>query len=238
MASKKSTRSKPFGAILAIVGIVGVAALGYTVSRPAKVITLDPSAPPVAAAGVLRGNPDAPVLVVEFADFECPACAQFATVTEPDVVTRLIETGEVAFRFMDFPITESHPNSVAAHNAAQCGNEQGKFWEMHDQIFARQFEWNSQATRTPKKVLEEIARAAGLDVAKWEDCFDSGRMLPQIAANRKEGERLRVRSTPTFIIGDRMEVGVLSYDRFRELVTEAKVRAMAAESEARQAKTP
>lgn len=237
MASKKSTKAKPFGAILAVVAIVGVAALGYVASRPAKVVALDPNAPPVAAAGILRGNPDAPVLVVEFADFECPGCGQFATVTEPDVVTRLIETGEVAFRFMDFPLS-GHVNTVAAHNAGQCANEQGKFWEMHDQIFARQYEWNGQATRTPKKVLKEIAGTVGLDVAMWEDCFDSGRMLPQIEANRKEGERLRVGSTPTFIIGDRMVSEVLSYDRFREFVTEAKVRAMAAESEARQSKTP
>lgn len=239
MATKKRASSKSFPLILGGLAVAGVAALGFVLSRPTKTITLDASLPPVAAAGILRGNPDAPVQVIEFADFECPGCGQFATVTEPDVVSRLIETGEVAFRFIDFPLIDIHPNAVAAHNAGQCANEQGKFWPMHDQIFARQHEWNSQRTRTPKKVLEEIGKSVGLDMSAWNECYDSGRMLPQIQANRNEAIRLQVRSTPTFIIGDQMVADVLSYDEFRQHVTAAKVKKMAAESEARQAtKTP
>lgn len=237
MASKKRASSKSFGGIIAIIAVAGVAALGYVMSRPANVVTLDPSLAPIPAAGIIKGDPNAPVQVVEFADFECPGCGQFATVTGPDVMARLVATGEISFRFMDFPL-EMHLNAVAAHNAGQCANEQGKFWEMHDQIFLRQYEWNSQATRSPKRVFEEIARAVGLDISKWDDCFDSGRMLPQIAANRAEGMRLRVGSTPTFIIGDQMFAEGLTFDEFRQAVTAAKVKAMAAESEAMKSKAP
>jgi protein-disulfide isomerase len=223
VARKSSNNS--FGVILGGVAVVGVAVLGYVMARPAKTMTLDPATlPAVAAAGILKGNPDAPVQVLEFADFECPGCGYYASVTGPDVMKRLVETGEVSFRFFDFPL-DMHPNAIPAHNAAHCANEQGKFWEMHDLIFAGQFEWNTQATKNPKKLFKGYAQNAGLDVAKWEECFDSERMLPQILANRQEGARLRVNSTPTFIIGGRMVTGAIPYDQFRAYVLEAKVAA-------------
>ncbi len=232
MARKNTASSKSFGGVIAVVAVAGIAALGYVMSRPAKVLTLDAAMAPVNAAGVLRGDTNALVQVIEFADFECPGCGYFANVNEPDVVARLIETGEISFRFMDFPL-EGHRNTVPAHNAAACANEQGKFWEMHDAIFANQDRWNAFATQNPKSVLKEIAQMVGLDVGEWEDCYDSGRMLPQIAANRDEGRRLGVRGTPTFIINGRTIVsdGVPTYDQFRDYVTQAKVAAMAAASE-------
>lgn len=235
MATRKSASSKSFPLIIGGLAIAGVAVLGYVLSRPPTVVTLNASLPPMAAAGFTKGNPEAPVQVIEFADFECPGCGQFATVTEPDVMTRFVDAGEISFRFMDYPLTEIHPNAVAAHNAAHCAAEQDKFWPMHDQIFLRQHEWNTQATRNPKTVLAEIAEAVGLDRRQWNDCFDSGRMLAQIQANRNEALRLNVRSTPTFIIGDQVYADVLTFDQFRLAVTEAKIRAMAAASEARQA---
>jgi protein-disulfide isomerase len=228
VARKSSGSNKSFGAIIAIVGVVGVAAIGYVMSRPRQVVQLDPaSLPKVAATGILKGNPDAPVQVMEFADFECPACGNFAMVTGPDVMKRLVETGEVAFRFYDLPL-DIHPNSVAAHNAAHCANEQGKFWEMHDQIFAAQFQWNTQATRTPKRVLQGLAQRVGVDMKQWNDCYDSQRMLPQILANREEAVRLRVGSTPTFVIGGQMVAGSIPFDEFRRLVEQAKARSAAA----------
>ena len=230
MARKSpASNNKQFGAIIAVVGVVGVAALGWVVSRPKQVVTLDPATMPrVAAAGILKGNPDAPVQVIEFADFECPGCAHFATITGPDVMRRLVETGEVAFRFFDLPL-DMHRHSVPAHNAAHCANEQGKFWEYHDLLFDGQFEWNTQGTRNPKRLFEGYARRVGLDLAQWRDCYDTGRMLPQIMANRDEANRLRVSSTPTFIIGDQMVSGSIPYDQFRRMVDAAKAKAAASQ---------
>ena len=225
MAKKSSGSNKSFGAIIAVVAIVGVAALGFVVSRPRAVQQIDPSTlPRVAAAGILKGNPDAPVQVIEFADFECPACGNFAMVTAPDVMKRLVETGQVAFRFYDLPL-EMHRNAVPAHNAAHCANEQGKFWEMADLIFAGQFDWNTQASRNPKKIFEGYADRLGLDVKKWNECVDSGRMLPQIFANRDEAGRYRVRSTPTFVIGGQVVEGSVPYDEFKKYVDAALAQA-------------
>lgn len=225
MARKSSGSNKSFGAIIAVVGVVGVAVLGYVVSRPRQVQQIDPSTlPTVAAAGILKGNPDAPVQVMEFADFECPACGNFAMVTMPDVMKRLVETGQVAFRFYDLPL-EMHRNAVPAHNAAHCANEQGKFWEMADLIFAGQFDWNTQASRNPKRIFQGYAERVGLDVGKWSECVDSGRMLPQIFANRAEAGRFRVRSTPTFVIGGTVVEGRIPYDEFKRYVDAALAQA-------------
>lgn len=225
MAKKSSGSNKSFGAIIAVVAVVGVATLGYVVSRPRQVQQIDLSTmPKVAAAGILKGNPDAPVQVIEFADFECPACGNFAMVTAPDVMNRLVATGQVAFRFYDLPL-EMHRNAVPAHNAAHCANEQGKFWEMADLIFAGQFDWNTQASRNPKRIFEGYAERLGLDVGKWNECVDSGRMLPQIMANREEAGRYRVRSTPTFVIGGTVVEGSIPYDEFKRYVDAALAQA-------------
>lgn len=231
MSKVRKSSNKSFGAILGAVAVVGVVAIGWVMSRPPKVITLDPQAgATLAAAGIVVGSPTALVEVVEFADFECPGCGYFATVEEPDIMARLVSTGEMRFRFMDLPL-DIHRNAVAAHNAAHCANDQGKFWEMHDGIFRNQERWNSQAARDPKRALKQIAQDAGLDVGAWESCYDSGSKLPQIAANRREAERLRVQSTPSFKIGDQIYAGSMSYDQMRELVTAEKIRLMANASE-------
>lgn len=225
MARKSSGSKNSFGAIVAVVAVAGVAAIGYVVSRPRAVQQIDPaSLPRVEAAGILKGNPDAPVQVIEFADFECPACGNFAMVTAPDVMKRLVETGQVAFRFYDLPL-EMHRNAVPAHNAAHCANEQGRFWEMADLIFAGQFDWNTQASRNPKRVFQGYADRLGLDVDKWSECVDSGRMLPQIFANRDEAGRYRVRSTPTFVIGGQVVEGSIPYDEFKRYVDAALAQA-------------
>ncbi|MBX3132094.1 MAG: DsbA family protein [Gemmatimonadaceae bacterium] len=223
MARKSPGSNKSFGAIVAVVVVVGVAVLGYVVSRPRQVQQIDlATMPKVEAAGILKGNPDAPVQVIEFADFECPACGNFAMVTMPDVMKRLVETGVVAFRFYDMP---GHTNSIPAHNAAHCANEQGKFWEMHDLIYAGQFDWNTQATRNPKRVLQRYAERIGLDVNQWSECVDSGRQLPQISANREESARFRARYTPTFVIGGTVVDGSIPYDEFKRYVDAALAQA-------------
>ncbi len=231
MSQLRKSNNRAFGALLGLVAVVGVGAIGWVLTRPPNVIQLDPAAGAgLAAAGVVVGSPDALVEVVEFGDFECPGCGYFATVEEPDIMARLVATGEIRFRFMDYPLVEIHANAVAAHNAAACANEQGKFWEMHDGIYRNQDRWNGQATREPKRALQQIARDAGVDVGKWEECYDSGRLLAQVSANRREGERLRVRSTPSFKIGDNIYAGSMTYDQMRTYVAAEKVRLMASQS--------
>ncbi len=200
---------------------MGVAALGYVATKPksSSVQALDTADTTNAgpAQGYLIGKVDAPVKIVEFADFECPSCGGWATVTEPDVRTRIINAGLANLTYYDFPLTQ-HRNTVAASNAAACADEQGKFWPMHDRLFQAQDEWNGEATESPKPFFKRYAGEVGLDVAKWEACFDAHKYQKRIAANLAEGLRRGVNSTPTFVIGNRVYPGMRSYDELKHIV--------------------
>jgi protein-disulfide isomerase len=218
----RRARSKtPFFAVLTAIVVVGMAFIVYQGRQSTtKAITIDPNTPLPKAEGYVIGSPTAPVQVLEFADFECPACMSFATLTEPDVRKRLVETGKISMRYLDFPL-DMHPNTWSASNAAACANEQGKFWEMHDQLFNTQDKWDGQATRRPKGFLKQLAGNIGLNVPQWETCFDSQKYRLNIRANQKEGEKRLVQSTPTFVIGSKMVTNALSFDSFKAYVDTA-----------------
>ena len=217
-SAKRGGPGRGFWMAIGVVAIVGIGALSWVASRPKATATaIDPSLPPMKAQGYLIGSPSAPVEVVEYADFECPSCGQFATVTEPDVRTRLVNTGKIRVRFLDFPLP-MHKNTWAASLAASCANDQGKFWEMHDQIFATQDKWNGEATSNPRKVLKGLAEGLGLDMSKYGACMDAETHRAQIQANQQEGERRGVFSTPSFAIGGQVHPGALPFDQFNKLV--------------------
>lgn len=219
---------RPFYLLLGAIAVAAVAYIAYqmTQSRSSGVITIDASTPLPEASGYLLGSVTAPVQILEFADFECPACGSFATLTEPDVRKRLIETGQASFRFLDFPLP-IHANTWDASMAAACANEQGKFWEMHDQIFANQDRWATQATNRPKAVFSRLARELLLDAKQWDDCYDSQKYKLNIEANRREGERRMVQSTPTFMIGDKLILGAVGFDEMKAYVDSAAAKAAA-----------
>ena len=219
-----STRPTGFYYVLGAIALVGASILGYTLLRkPAGPVAQDVAVDPATsgpARGYTIGNPDAPVKIIEFADFECPGCAQFATVTEPDVRTRIVEAGLASFTFYDFPLPQ-HKNSQAAHNAAACADDQGRFWQMHDRIFLGQDQWNTQAASNPKPFFEQYAKDIGLNVGVWETCYDQRKYQGRIMANVAEGERRRIGSTPTFIIGTKMYPGAIPYDMLKAVVDSA-----------------
>jgi protein-disulfide isomerase len=217
---------RPFYILLVAIAVAAVGFIGYQSmqARSSGVVTVDPTLALPEAAGYLMGSPTAPVQILEFADFECPACGSFATLTEPDVRKRLVETGLASFRFMDYPLP-IHGNTWDAHFAAACANEQGKFWEMHDQIFATQDQWNTQVTNRPKAIFSRLARTILLDESQWNECYDSQKYKLNIAANMREGERRLVQSTPTFIIGDKLIPGALGYDQLKAYVDSAAAKA-------------
>lgn len=219
---------RPFYALLGVIVAAAVVFIVYQMSqaKSSGVVTVDPGLTLPEAAGYLMGNASAPVQVIEFADFECPACGSFATLTEPDLRTRLVETGIVSFRFMDYPLP-IHGNTWDAHFAAACANEQGKFWEMHDQIFATQDQWATQVTNRPKAIFSRIVKSLQLDESQWNECYDSQKYKLNIAANMREGERRLVQSTPTFIIGDKLIPGALGYDQLKVYVDSAVANAPA-----------
>ena len=216
-ASPKKSKNA-FLPIVLVVLAVGGAAIFYKVQNKPKPIELAPGTALPAAEGHLRGDPKAPITIIEFADFECPGCGQFAALQGPDVKARIIDAGLANFRFYDFPLTSIHQNTLAAHLAASCAEDQGKFWEMHDKLFAGQMDWSTQATTNPRKFFDVYAGEIGLDMAAYNSCFDSQKNLPKIQANAAAGTERGVSSTPTLVIGNKVYAGGLTYDRIKQLV--------------------
>ena len=216
-ASPKKSKNA-FLPIVLVVLAVGGAAIFYKVQNKPKPIELAPGTALPAAEGHLRGDPNAPITIMEFADFECPGCGQFAALQGPDVKARIIDAGLANFRFYDFPLTSIHQNTLAAHLAASCAEDQGKFWEMHDKLFAGQMDWSTQATTNPRKFFDVYAGEIGLDMAAYNSCFDSQKNLPKIQANAAAGTERGVSSTPTLVIGNKVYAGGLTYDRIKQLV--------------------
>lgn len=234
-ARNASSRPLGFYLILGAITAAGVGGLAYAALRSGPATTVadapTPSTPGSSnARGYMLGDSSAPVQIVEFADFECPSCARFATITEPDVRTRIIEPGLANLTYYDLPLPQ-HLNSPAASNAAACADDQGKFWAMHDQIYATQHEWSTYATRNPKDQMVAAARAAGLDMNAWEDCYDARKHQARIEANAAEAGRRGVTSTPTFFIGGKMYTGAITYDEIKAAVDSARAAARPAGSD-------
>lgn len=227
----KATKKKSNGAFLPIVLLVlavGGGAIYYKIQSKPKPIELAPGTPLPTAEGHLRGDPNAPITIMEFADFECPGCGQFAALQGPDIKARIVDAGLANFRFFDFPLTSIHQNTLAAHLAASCAEDQGKFWEMHDKLFAGQFDWNSQATSNPRKVIDVYASELGLDMAAYNSCFDTQKNLPKIQANAAAGTERGVGQTPTLVINNKVYAGGLPYDKLKALVDSLRAAAPAA----------
>jgi protein-disulfide isomerase len=230
-ARRRGDSRRPFYVVLALIALAGTAAILYVATRPEQgVATIDPTLPPGEAKGYLLGDSAAPVRILEFADFQCPACESFSTITEPDVRERIVNAGLASFRFYDFPLPQ-HRNAVNASLAAACANDQGKFWEYHDRLFAGQPDWSEQ--RNPQGIYAGYARELGLDVERWEECYEARTHERTILANKAEGERLGVSQTPTFVIGSRKVAGAIGYDRLRALVDSATADARASGAAAR-----
>lgn len=217
-SAKRGGPGRAFWLALGAAVVAGIALLAYLSSRPKlTATTIDPTLPPMKAEGYLLGSPTAPVEVIEFADFECPGCGQFATVTEPDVRTRYVNTGKVRIRYIDFPLP-MHRNTWDASLAAACANDQGKFWEMHDVIFQNQDRWNGEATSRPRPVLADLAKGIGLDMDTYDACMKADTHRAKVQAHLQEAERRQVNQTPTFLIGGKLYPGALPYDSFKQLI--------------------
>ena len=151
--------------------------------------------------GYSMGSGDAVVEIIEYSDFECPFCANFATIQMPTIKQQLINTGKVRWRYRDYPLPTHQYSRYSAH-AAHCAGEQGKFWEMHDQLFYNH-QW-AQTGRNPAGLFRDFARNVGLDLQRYDECMTAGRYASRIEFSRQEGDQLLVNGTPTFFVNGKI----------------------------------
>lgn len=145
-----------------------------------------------------KGSATAPVTVYEMADFQCPACRMFSVTVLPTLDREYIATGKVRWVFINLPLSSIHANAVRAAEVAMCAARQGRFWQIHDALYARQDDW---AQRTPPdSVLIVIAQRAGVDRTKLRACLAEGSARKEVDVDAQRALRSGARATPSFYI--------------------------------------
>jgi protein-disulfide isomerase len=150
--------------------------------------------------GIAQGRPDAPVTIMEFADFQCPACATFANFVKP-LLDDHLRAGRVRFVWYDFPLVQIHRNAVLAARAGRCAHEQERFWPYHDVLFGRQASWSEAGGAVD--LFVDYAAQAGLDRGAFSSCLRSDRYRQEVSENYQFGESLGVSGTPTLFVNGR-----------------------------------
>jgi protein-disulfide isomerase len=158
------------------------------------------------------GDPDAPITLVEFSDYQCPFCLTYAQETFPSIIQRFVETGQVRYIWKDYPLVQLHPEAYVAAQAARCAGEQQAYWEMHELLFKNQEAWSGQTDLVT--VFVALAAPLELDRAALQTCLEDGRYEQAVLDNLDEGQRLGVSGTPTFFVNGYPIVGARSYELF------------------------
>ena len=140
------------------------------------------------------GKTDAPVTLVEFSDYQCPFCRRHVTSTLPELKRDYIDSGKVRYVYRDFPIDRIHPEARKAAEAAHCAGDQGKYWEMHDALFAKQRQLKIDDIRNH-------AIGVGVDPVAFDACVEQGKHAKAVDEDEKAGAAIGVTGTPTFVIG-------------------------------------
>jgi len=188
--------------------IVGLAVFSISDSQPPKEVS---DTDLVKKSSQVLGSEDAKVTIVEFSDFQCPACGA----AHPVVKQVIKEYGDrILFVYRHFPLLATHQYALKAAEAAEAAGEQGKFWEYHDLLFANQDNLKTED-------LKNYAKQVGLDMKKFNEALDSGKNKDKVLSDLDDGEKFGVTSTPTFFINGQMNRGVLNLDQFKSAIDKA-----------------
>jgi len=173
-----------------------------------EVLLVEPSPPVVriSDSGPSKGGRDAPVLIVEFSDFQCPYCKQ-ATSTLKQVLQSYGETVRLVFKHTPLPI---HADAFKAAQAAVCADKQGKFWEYHDRLFSS----NVLSTDALRKEAAEL----GLDINEFNACLDSEASRAAVLKDMKEAKQADIQGTPSFVISGSVLRGARSFEDFKSVI--------------------
>lgn len=210
------------GALL-ISGLLIYPSLNRTLAPPGEIVQITPEGRPL-ADGNAMGEPDAPVLIEVWEDFQCPACRSYSQEIEPLIAENFVATGKVRYVFRQYPFIDDQVvtnESDQAANASMCAAEQGAFWDYHDMLFAN---WDGENDGAfSDKRLEVFAESLGLDMGAFTDCFRSNRYESEINQDLADGNRAGVSGTPSvFVNGQQLTPGyVPGYDEIAAAVNAA-----------------
>jgi protein-disulfide isomerase len=169
------------------------------------------------AVAFSMGDADAPVEIVEFTDYQCPFCQRHGLQTMPELMEKLVESGQVFYAIKDLPLDRIHPEARSASVAARCAGEQDAYLPMHDAIFAAQAEWSGAGDETAV-IFSDLAAELQLDVTAFDACVAGGRQADKVQANVNEALALGLEGTPFFFIDGYALSGAQPYAVFEGVV--------------------
>jgi len=212
------------------VALVGLAAASVLSSRrDAAPVGAPPAAAAVASTNPLgrqsnelmlaartKGSSQAPIVIYEVSDFQCPFCRQFWEETLPALEREYINTGKARLTFLNFPIPQLHANAQAAHETAMCAAQQDKFWRMHDLLYQHQEAW--ARLPDPGPYFLGLADSARADREAVETCLGAGRIRQLVQGETQASWNAGVRSTPSFIVQGLLLAGSAPIGDFRPIL--------------------
>jgi protein-disulfide isomerase len=207
------------GGVLLVVAIIVIIALGSnkTPRIYSTPIAITPLSRPM-VNGNVTGDPNAPVKIVEYSDFQCPGCLGFYKQIEPSLVSDYVSTGKVHFTYRSMGKWIGS-ESVAAAEAAYCASDQNKFWEYHDILFTN---WTGENVGDfTNKRLIAFAESVGLDMNAFRTCFNSHKYKQKVTQDHDDGIRAGVKYTPSIFINGQKYAGTLSYTGLKEAIDAA-----------------
>ena len=221
---KKTTMWQIATGVLALLLIISIFTGGFGRSDGATVVNNDENQGNEIPTGIANvnaedytdddpvlGKNNAPLTIIEFSDFQCPYCKRFRDQTFDLIKENYIDTGKVKLVYRDFPLSSIHPMAQKAAEASECADEQGKFWEYHDKIFAGQSSLSIDN-------LKQWANDLGLDTAKFNSCLDSGKYESEVKNDLSDGSAAGGRGTPYFLVGNTALSGAYPFDSFKQAI--------------------
>lgn len=166
----------------------------------------------------ILGNDDAKVTIVEFSDFQCPFCKAYIDDTHEQLKEQYIDTGKVKFAYRHYPLTSIHPNAQLAGEASECANEQGKFWEYHDKLFAEQDTWSPQTLADVSNSFVDYAGELGLNTDQFKSCVESEKYKAKVEEDMAAGEQAQVDGTPAFFVNGYRLTGAQPFSEFQRVI--------------------
>lgn len=210
--NSSNSRSITIGVIVVGALLIAIALIYPNLKPAAEVIVLTPEAVSRPQTdGLTVGDVNSPAKIEVFEDFQCPACVSFTQDIEPLVISQLVETGKAYYVFHNYPFLDRNSitkESQDSANASLCANEQGKFWEYHDTLFAN---WNGENEgNLSRPRLIQFASAVDLNVDDFTACLDEDRYADEIQASLDLGSSMGVSGTPTvFVNGQQISPGYI-----------------------------
>jgi protein-disulfide isomerase len=200
------------GIILVFIGIIAINSGGDKTDKSKS------SKSDVVLSQHIKGKGTTNVTLVEYGDYQCPYCQQYEATVEA-VIAKYGD--QIKFQFRNFPISSAHPNAFAAARAAEAADQQGKFWEMHDLLYATQNYQVWTRETDPNVTFQRYAKLIGLNVAKFKTDFASSKVNNIINADLAEGTKLNVTGTPSFFLnGKKIEI-TNTIEAFEKIINQA-----------------